>query len=144
MILDLGYDAYAWTRVLHVVSVTAWIAGLVGLSEVFAVHAAEPENPAWSGRARALLTRLVIPASGLALASGVVLVLNYGELREGWLHAKFLGIGLLLVHQTVLSRFARGFVMGTQHRAPAFFRSLKLFPIVLFIVIVALVIVRPF
>jgi protoporphyrinogen IX oxidase len=142
--LDLSYDAYVWTRVVHVIAVTAWIGGLIGLSEVFALHAETGDDGLWLSRERALLGRVLIPASGIALATGMVLVLNYGELTEGWLHAKFLAVFLLLVDQIVLTRQISRFASGANIRLPIFFRRLKLFPIALFIGIVALVIVRPF
>ena len=142
--LDLSYDAYVWTRALHVVAVTAWIGGLIGLSEVFALHAETGDDRLWLSRERALLGKVLIPASGVALATGVVLVLNYGELTEGWLHAKLLAVFLLLVDQIVLTRQISRFASGANIRMPIFFRRLKLFPIALFIGIVALVIVRPF
>lgn len=142
--LDLSYDAYVWTRVVHVVAVTAWIGGLIALSEVFAVHAETGDDGMWLSRERGLLGKVLIPASGLALATGAVLVLNYGDLTEGWLHAKFLGVFLLLFDQIVLTRQIPRFASGANIRKPIFFRRLKLFPIALFIGIVALVIVRPF
>ncbi len=142
--LDLSYDAYVWTRVVHVIAVTAWIGGLVGLSEVFALHAETGDDGLWLPRERALLIKLLLPASGVVLATGVMLVLNYGELTEGWLHAKFLAVFLLLVDQAVLTRQIPRFASGANIRKPIFFRRLKLFPIALFIGIVALVIVRPF
>ncbi len=142
--LDLNYDAYVWTRAVHVVAVTAWIGGLIGLSEVFALHAETGDDALWLPRERGLLAKVLIPASGVALATGILLVLNYGELTEGWLHAKIFAVFLLLVDQAVLTRQIPRFASGANIRKPIFFRRLKLFPIALFIGIVALVIVRPF
>lgn len=142
--LDLSYDVYAWTRVAHVVAVTAWVGGLIVLSEVFALHAESGDDETWLPRERALLGKLLIPASGFALATGVLLVMNYGELTEGWLHTKFLAVFLLLLDQAMLTREIPRFASGANIPTPMFFRRLKLFPIALFIGIVALVIVRPF
>lgn len=142
--LDLSYDAYVWTRAVHVVAVTAWIGGLIGLSEVFALHAETGDDGLWLPRERGLLAKVLMPASGVALATGILLVLNYGELTEGWLHAKIFAVFLLLVDQVVLTRQIPRFASGANIRKPIFFRRLKLFPIALFIGIVALVIVRPF
>lgn len=142
--LDLTYDAYVWVRVVHVVAVTAWVGGLVGLSEVFRYHAETGDDALWLPRERELLGKVLIPASGVALASGVVLVLNFGDLKEGWLHAKLLAVFLLMLVQIVLTRQISRFASGANTRKPMFFRRLKLFPIALFIGIVALVIVRPF
>lgn len=139
--LDLSYDAYAWTKALHIVAASAWIGGLVALGEICALHATEG-GAAWEPRERALLAKLVVPASGLALVSGGVLLLNYGDLAEGWLHAKLTAVLALLVYQTWLARAARRLAGGGQ--PPRNFARLKLFPIVLFIGIVALVMVRPF
>lgn len=139
--LDLSYDAYAWIRVLHIAAVTAWIGGLVALSEVAALHAAEAGG-AWAARERALMARLVVPASGLALLSGGALLLNYGDMTEGWLHAKLTAVLLLLAYQTYLARAVRR--LGEEAQPVRWFGRLKVFPIALFIGIVALVIVRPF
>ena len=142
--LDLSYDAYVWTRMVHVVAVTAWIGGLIALSEVFVLHVQTGDGELWQSRERGLLGKVLIPASGVSLATGVVLVFNYGELTEGWLHAKLLCVFLLLIHQVVLTRQVSRFACGANIRTPMFFRRLKLFPIALFIAIVGLVIVRPF
>jgi putative membrane protein len=139
--LDLSYDAYAWIKALHILAATAWIGGLVALGEVLALHAAEGDA-VWAGRERALLARVVIPASGVSLVSGGALLLNYADFTEGWLHAKLTAVAALLVYQTWLARQARRFAESPQ--PPRTFGRLKLFPIVLFIGIVALVMVRPF
>lgn len=139
--LDLSYDAYAWTKALHIVAATAWIGGLVALGEVCTLQAAEG-GPAWELRGRALLAKLIVPASGVALVSGGVLLLNYGDLAEGWLHAKLTAVLALMVYQAWLARAARRLAGGGQPARN--FARLKLFPIALFIGIVALVMVRPF
>lgn len=139
--LDLSYDAYVWIKALHIIAATAWIGGLVALGEVFTLHAADG-GAAWAGRERALLARLIVPASGVSLLSGGVLLFNYADFTEGWLHAKLTAVVALMIYQAYLTRVARGFAEASQPpRAPG---RLKLFPIVLFIGIVVLVMVRPF
>ncbi len=142
--LDLSFEAYVWTKVVHLVAITAWIGGLVAMSEIFALHAADRADPAWAGRERALMARVVLPASAVALATGLVLLLNYGDLAEGWLHAKITAVALLLAYQILLARMSRRLSGEIENRPAHVFRRLKLFPIVLFIGIVALVMVRPF
>ncbi len=141
--IDLSFTVYAWTRVVHVVVASAWIGGLVGAVELAALFAAG-EGEVWLDRCAALLRRLVMPASGLTLLSGAALLLNYGEWAEGWLHAKLTLVAGLLVYQGVLTFEVRRLGAGAAPRAPRRYRSLKVFPIFLFIGIVALVMVRPF
>jgi len=75
---------------------------------------------------------------------GLVLILQGGFMTAGWLHAKLvLVIGMSALHG-ILGRWARDFVIGRNTRSQKFYRIINEIPTILMIVIVILVVVKPF
>ena len=142
-------DLYLWVKAVHVISVIAWMAGMLYLPRIFVYHAAATVDTATSETfkvmERRLLRVITTPAMILSLVSGAWLILLVPEyLREGWMHAKIaLVIGLVAVHG-LLAHHRRLFADDRNRQSPRYFRVLNEVPTVMLILIVILVIVRPF
>lgn len=68
------FRLYAWLKFIHVASVAGWLGGFaaIGLMNVLASRRAEPSDVAAFAEQGTLLgARLVGPASGLAILSGI-------------------------------------------------------------------------
>lgn len=140
--------AYLWIKALHVVSVIAWMAGMLYLPRLFVYHcAAEPgsvQSETFKVMERRLLRAIVNPAMIASWLFGLMLVAHLGAWSQGWMLAKFmLLIGMQLVHAGY-ARWRRQFERDENPHSDRFYRFMNEVPTLLMIFIVVLVIVQPF
>jgi putative membrane protein len=143
-------SAYPWIKALHVISVIAWMAGLLYLPRLFVYHA---EAPLGSDRAetfkimeRRLLRGIMLPAVVMTVFFGSLLVAVPGvvDWHAGWMWAKLaLVLGLGVFHM-LLARWHRNFAADRPPHTARFFRLVNEMPMIAMIAIVILVIVKPF
>ena len=148
--IELSDIAYLWIKALHIISVIAWMAGLLYLPRLFVYHAEAVAGSELSETLkimeRRLLKFIMNPAMISSFVFGGVLVMNLGAgaWDQGWLHAKLLFvIGLAAAHMA-MGRWRRDFVEDKNIRTGKFYRILNEVPTVLMIGIVILVVVQPF
>ncbi len=140
--------AYLWIKALHVISVIAWMAGMLYLPRLYVYHcAAEPgsiQSETFKVMERRLLRAILNPAMIASWLFGLMLVAHLGAWDEGWMLAKF---GCLLAMQLVhagYARWRREFEQDENRRSDKFYRMMNEVPTVLLVLIVILVIVQPF
>jgi putative membrane protein len=80
---------------------------------------------------------------GLAVVLGLVLWLHFG-IVGGWLHAKLAFVALLLAHFIVAGRWLKGVDKGRPLPSPTALRWFNELPVVLLVVVVYLVLAKPF
>jgi putative membrane protein len=136
-----------WIKTLHIVFVASWFAGLFYLPRIY-VNLAEQTDPnvraCLLGMARRLYrftTLLALPA----LALGVWLYVEYkiGQ-GSGWLHAKIFFVLLTIGYHHACGVMLRKFEQGRPTRTPRFYRWFNEVTILLLLVVVALVVIKPF
>eukprot|EP01012_Entosiphon_sulcatum_P064531 TRINITY_DN93366_c0_g1_i1.p2 TRINITY_DN93366_c0_g1~~TRINITY_DN93366_c0_g1_i1.p2 ORF type:complete len:140 (-),score=24.44 TRINITY_DN93366_c0_g1_i1:86-505(-) len=138
-----------WVKALHVISIIAWMAGLLYLPRLFVYHTqAAPgseTSETFKVMERRLLRAIMNPAMIAAYLFGIwMLVLEPAWLKQGWLHGKILFVlGLTAVHM-LLARWRKEFAEDRNTHPQRFFRIVNEVPTVLMIGIVILVIVKPF
>jgi putative membrane protein len=141
---------YPWIKALHVISVVAWMAGLLYLPRLFVYHAAaRPGSDAaetFKLMERRLLKGIMTPAMIATYAFGIALLLTPGivEWRHGWIYVKLGAVLALTVSHGLLARWRRDFEGDRNSRAPRFYRFVNEIPTVLLILIVIMVVVKPF
>jgi len=141
---------YPWVKALHVVSMVAWMAGLFYLPRLFVYHCEVPRGSAESERfkvmERRLLKQITTPAMIATVLFGVLLVLTPGVIdwSAGWWHAKLLGVLALGAFHGKLSRWRRDFLEDRNVRPARYYRIANEVPTLLLLIIVVMVIVRPF
>ena len=141
-----------WIKAFHIVFVASWFAGLFYLPRIF-VNLAMVEAGSLAEEERLLLmarklmrftTLLMVPAVGL----GLVLWLYYGIGLTGpgnaWMHAKFTLVLLVMGYHHVCGKLLRQFEAHANQRSHVWFRWFNEMPVVLLILIVILVVVKPF
>jgi protoporphyrinogen IX oxidase len=143
-------EAYPWVKSLHIVSMVAWMAGLLYLPRLYVYHASAPIG---SGRSetfkimeRRLQRGIMTPAMIATLAFGFALAGSPGvvDWRMGWIWAKLaLVLGLTVFHGALAHWRAAFFADRNRHSA-RFFRAINELPMLALIAIVALVVVKPF
>ena len=148
--MGLLVTLYPWTKALHVISMIAWMAGLFYLPRLFVYHCQTALGSAESERfkimERRLLRQITTPAMILTLLFGIVLAITPGVIdwAAGWWHVKMLAIVFMLAFHGKLSRWRRDFMEDRNRRSERFYRIANEIPTVLMLIIVIMVIVRPF
>ena len=140
---------YDWIKALHVISIIAWMAGLLYLPRLFVYHcdvaAGSEASETFKVMERRLLRAIMNPAMIASYIFGIwMLVLNPGWFEDGWLHAKLaFVVGLTVIHM-MMAGWRRAFAEDRNQRPQRFFRVMNEIPTLLMIGIVIFVIVKPF
>jgi len=141
---------YPWTKALHLIAVFAWMAGLFYLPRLYVYHSAVPAGGETSGMfkvmERRLLRAIMNPAMIAAWLLGITLVLTPGivDWRAGWWHGKMAGfLGMTIFHMH-LAAARKGFERDERPRTERYWRIANEAPTLLLILIVVMVIVKPF
>jgi protoporphyrinogen IX oxidase len=141
---------YPWIKSLHIVSVVAWMAGLLYLPRLYVYHSMAPAGSDRSETFKLMERRLqrgiMTPAMIATWCFGLVLAGTPGvvDWRAGWIWAKLaLVIGLTLFHG-MLARWRTAFSADRNRHSTRFFRMTNELPTVGLIAIVILVVVKPF
>ena len=96
--MELSANVYLWVKALHIISVMAWMAGMLYLPRIFVYHcAARPgseQSETFKVMERRLLRAIINPAMIASLIFGAILLAGLGSevWSEGWLHAKLLAM----------------------------------------------------
>lgn len=139
-----------WVKSFHIVFVASWFAGLFYLPRIFVNLAMVPPESV-AERERLLLmanklfrfmTVLAVPALGL----GFWLWLGFGDMIAlgGWLHAKLLLVALLLGYHHACWSMLKKFRAGQNRRDHVWYRWFNEAPVILLVLVVILVVVKPF
>jgi len=148
-IAALSY-VYPWTKAFHVISLIAWMAGIFYLPRLFVYHCELRSGSAESERFKImeyrLLKQIMNPAMIATWVFGVLLVLTPGVLdwASGWWHVKLLCVILMTGFHGAMSRWRKDFLADANRRSHRFYRIANEIPTVLMVIIVIMVIVRPF
>jgi len=136
---------YLWIKAFHIVFIASWFAGLFYLPRIYVNLAQERDANATTrllGMARRLYrftTMLMIPA----LLLGLWLWLGFG-IQGGWLHAKLALVVLAIGYHHACGSILKKFEAGVNKRSHSWFRWFNEVPVVLLMLIVILVVVKPF
>ena len=135
-----------WIKALHVMSVIAWMAGMLYLPRLFVYHASATGETSQTFKVmeRRLLKAIMNPAMIATWLTGLYLAYAEGFYRDGWLHAKLALVVLMSGVHGLLSARVRTFAEDRNRSSGRFYRVLNEVPTVLMIGIVILVIVKPF
>ena len=140
-------EVYLWVKAFHVISVIAWMAGMLYLPRLFVYHCRAETGSAQSETfkimERRLLKAIMNPAMIATWALGLALVF-LGELwREPWIHIKLLFVlGLTVVHIGV-GRWRRAFDEDRNQHSERFYRIANEVPAILMVGIVILAVIKP-
>lgn len=143
-------DGYGWLKVLHVLAMISWMAGLFYLPRLFVYHSENKSNSSLIAvflvMERRLLKAIMRPAGLVTVVTGLVLIHlgGWDQAMPVWLWLKLLFVAGMLVFHGVLEMHAVHFRTGRETRPGRYFRIVNEVPTVLLIAIVVLVILKPF
>lgn len=143
------YAHYLWFKAGHVIAMVAWMAGMFYLPRLFVYHVGAVKGGELSETLkimeRRLLRAIINPAMGLTWLFGLALVWAQPEvMQEGWIHVKLTAVLLLSGLHGMLSRHRKQFAADANQHSAKYYRALNEVPTVLLVIIVAMVVVRPF
>ncbi len=144
------WELYSWSKALHIIAVMAWMAGMLYLPRLFVYHCeAAPgsvESERFNVMERKLLRAIINPSMIAAFVFGIALLLTPGliDWSEIWIYVKLVAIAGMSVMHHVFSQWRKTFAADGPRRAPRDYRIANEVPAVLMIVIVIMVVVRPF
>ena len=139
---------YLWLKALHIIAVIAWMAGMLYLPRLFVYHATAKPGSELSETLKTMERRLfhsiILPAMVVTSPVGTALLLDGQWLRAGWFHAKFVAVLAMTVLHGLFARWVNEFRMDRNKHSSKFYRIINEIPTGLLIVIVILVVVKPF
>ena len=139
---------YAWIKAAHVIFVIFWIAGLFMLPRYYVYHQeAAPgsaEEKRWIERERKLRTIIITPAMLLVWLFGLTLAWITEAWTQPWLQIKLLLVLLLSGYHGYMVGYGRRLAAGQRPVSGRALRMMNEVPGIATVLIVILVIVRPF
>lgn len=139
---------YDWLKAFHIIAVIAWMAGMLYLPRLFVYHcAAEPRSPqseTFKAMERRLLRAIMTPAMIATWIFGLALAWQGGWFTAPWLHGKILLVVVLSAMHGLLARCSKDFAADRNTHSAKFYRIINEVPTALMILIVILVVIKPF
>lgn len=139
---------YEWIKALHVIAVISWMAGMLYLPRLFVYHCqaerGSTQSETFKIMERRLLRAIINPAMIVTWLAGLYLTWAGHWYLSPWLHAKFLLVLILSGVHGFFARCVKDFAADQNMRSQKFYRIINEVPTILMILIVILVIVKPF
>ena len=148
--LDALNPFYLWIKAFHILAVIAWMAGMLYLPRLFVYHCEVAPGSAESERFKTMERRLfrgiVDPAMIAVWVLGVTLASTpaSGGWNQGWLMAKVTLVIAMSAAHGLFSKWRKDFAKDSNRYGQRFYRIWNEVPAVLAVVIVILVVVKPF
>lgn len=144
----MGDAVYPWVKAVHVIAIISWMAGMLYLPRLFIYHCDAPagsqQSETFKVMERRLLRLIMNPAMIVAWVLGLWLAWSSDFFTNSWFHVKLLAaLGLSWAHG-YFSAAVRAFAEDRNSKPPRHWRIMNEVPTVLMIVIVIMVIVKPF
>ena len=142
-------DFHLWIKALHVISVIAWMAGMLYLPRLFVYHADRAPGSEASEllkvMERRLLRAIINPSMLATLIFGALLMATPGVIdwSAWWIHVKLILVVIMLGLHGAFARWRLDFEADRNTRSARFYRFANEVPTLLLIAIVILALVRP-
>ena len=139
---------YPWLKALHIISVIAWMAGMLYLPRLFVYHtevaAGSAEGERFKTMERRLLRAIINPAMIATWIFGLLLAEALQAWGELWFQVKFALLIAMSAMHGFLARWRKDFAADRNRHSGRFYRMMNEVPTLLMIGIVILVAVKPF
>jgi len=138
---------YTWILAFHVMSFTSWMAVLFYLPRLFIYHREHSDNIAFGEvveiQEYKLYAYIGVPAMWATIISGgMMLYLNPGIFQSGsWMYVKLLFLVFLTAYSFSLNSIRKD---NPEYKSGKYFRFYNEVPTLLMIIIVIMVVVKPF
>ena len=144
-------SAYPWIKALHLVSVIAWMAGIFYLPRLFVYHAERGRpgselSETLKVMERRLMRAIMTPALLASWLFGLLLVATPGivDWSAGWAWGKAGAVLGMTGFHLLMASHLHAFAADSNTRSGRYYRIMNEVPTLLLLVIVFLVVVKPF
>jgi len=140
---------YTLLKSLHIVSVIAWMAGMLYLPRLYVYHAGAARGSELSETFKTMERRLLRYITNPAMISaflfgGLMFYANPALFSAPWMHAKLTAVIVMTVVHGLYARWRKQFLRDENVRSANFYRVWNEVPTVLMIIIVLLAVMKPF
>ncbi len=147
---------YDWIIWFHISSFVSWFAAIFYMPRLFVYHAENADNAEFVKVVKVMELKIFkfigAPAMWATLLSGIALIYlstsHYGGVNilstGGWLHAKIFFVVLLVAYFISLNVIRKKLAEDKCNKSGKFFRIYNEVPTIFLLIIVAMVIIRPF
>ena len=149
--IDYLIAMYPWLKAGHIISVISWMAGIFYLPRLFVHHSEKVEVPSQTDRLffmmeskllKVIMTPAMLATWGFGLSLAVIPgVLDWSDI---WPWVKLISIIAMTWFHFWLAKRQRDFELGDNQLTGKTYRIMNEVPTVLLLVIVIMVVVRPF
>ena len=140
----MGIELILWIKIIHIIAVISWMAGLLYLPRLFVYHSENSQNNQLNDTFKVMeykLFRFIMsPAMMVVWISGLSLFYNAG--LQLWLILKFFLVIFMTLFHIFLKKCIKDFDEGTNRFSSKFFRFINEVPTILMILIVILVVLK--
>jgi putative membrane protein len=139
---------YDWLKALHVIAVIAWMAGMLYLPRLYVYHAGATPGSELSETLkvmeRRLLRAIINPAMAVAWVLGLWMAWVGDLWGQPWFQVKLALVVALSTLHAFFARWRRHFAADANRHSAKFYRVINEVPTLIMIVVVIMVIVKPF
>jgi putative membrane protein len=124
------------------------MAGLLYLPRLYVYHceveAGSEADEKFKIMERRLLRGIMNPGMIATWIFGLYLMIEIHAFSDGWFHVKFLCVLIMTGIHMMLAKYRRKFAEGSNEKSQKFYRIINEVPAVLMVIIVFMVIAKPF
>ena len=139
---------YLWLKVFHIIFVITWMAAIFYLPRLFVYHAMSEDKPSrerFKIMERKLYRGIMTPSMVLATFFGAWIIITVpGFLQGGWLHVKLTFALALIGYHFWCGHIMKQLRDDKSTKSHVWFRWFNELPVVALIVIVIMVVIKPF
>ncbi len=139
---------YSWVLWFHILSLISWFAVLFYLPRLFVYHAENVQNEGFVTVVKVMEMKIYkyigLPAMWATVLSGFYMSFEIGFSGNTWLHTKILFVAFLMAYFFSLGRFRIQLLEDRCEKSGKFFRVYNEVPTLLLLVIVGMVVFKPF
>ena len=147
--IELSGEVYLWVKALHMISVMAWMAGMLYLPRLFVYHCDAEQGSELSETLKVMerrLLRLIInPAMISSWVLGLTMLAGSGDMlwSQPWMIIKLACVVFMSIAHGEMAKWRKDFEADRNTRPQKFYRIANEVPTILMIVIIIMVIVQP-
>ena len=147
--IELTGEVYLWVKALHMISVMAWMAGMLYLPRLFVYHCDAELGSELSETLKVMegrLLRLIInPAMISSWVFGLTMLVVSGDVlwSQPWMIIKLVCVVFMSIAHGEMAKWRKDFEADRNTRSQKFYRIANEAPTILMIVIIIMVIVQP-
>ena len=143
-------NTYFLFKSLHLIAVISWMAGILYLPRIFVYHAENSQDPnicnIFKTMERKLYYFIMMPAMILSWILGfiIILIVGFDIINELWMQIKLILVTLLTIYHLYLGNCIVRFANNQNTNSSKYYRIINEVPTILLIIIVFIVVFKPF